>query len=43
MLVEEAGAAVKMKNSESRYYMKNELFTLWQSIRKRELDVLIDQ
>jgi hypothetical protein len=43
MLVEEAGAAVKMKNSELRYCMKNELFTLWQSIRKRELDVLIDQ
>ncbi|MFT6922539.1 MAG: hypothetical protein ACJA1C_001544 [Crocinitomicaceae bacterium] len=43
MIVDDAEDAVKMRNSELRYCMKNELFTLWQTIRKREMDVLIDQ
>ncbi|MFT6981578.1 MAG: hypothetical protein ACJAUD_000342 [Crocinitomicaceae bacterium] len=43
MIVGEAGDAVKMKNSELRHCIKNDLFTLWRTIQKREMHVLIDQ
>ena len=42
-MVLEAGEAVKMKNSELRYFTENDLFTLWHTIQKCEIIVETNQ